>query len=99
MKLAIVDIETTGFHAEEDFLQLARVKPIGGAAKVFGLHTHATDPEDGRPRDCGLSLALREEMERYDGWITWNGLLFDLPFIDDRLMLAGHDSLERRFAR
>ena len=46
-----------------------------------------------------MVLALRDEMESYDGWITWNGLIFDLPFIDGRLALNNQDPLERRFAR
>lgn len=97
MRLAIVDIETTGFHAESAHLLLARIKPLGGPSRLLGLHNIGFSEGD-RP-DSKLSLAIREEMETYDGWITWNGLKFDLPFIDDCLMLNGHDPLERRFAR
>ena len=49
--------------------------------------------------DAVLVRAIKTEMERFDGWITWNGLLFDLPFIDDRLLIAGYPPLEKRFAR
>lgn len=38
-------------------------------------------------------------MEEYDGWITWNGLMFDLPYLDDRLMFCGERAIGKRFAR
>lgn len=36
-------------------------------------------------------------MEKYDGWITWNGKLFDVPLLNDRLMICGEDPVEKRF--
>jgi len=65
---------------------------------VFGLHEQGFGPSDAH-LDEKVVLALRAEMERFDGWITWYGLMFDLCFIDDRLMLCNHSPLERRFAR
>jgi uncharacterized protein YprB with RNaseH-like and TPR domain len=98
MRFAVVDIETTGFHAEECIILNARVKAPGAPAKVFGLHAQGFG-RDEATLDEKVVLALRREMEAFDGWITWYGLMFDLPFIDDRLMLTGHSPLERRFAR
>lgn len=98
MKLAIVDIETTDLKADKGFILCGGVKPLEGPGKIIGLHTEGV----GGNRytiDRKVVLSLRREMERYDGWITWNGLLFDLPFIDDRLMIIGERPLEKRFAR
>lgn len=38
--------------------------------------------------DQHLACAIREELESYDGMVTWNGKMFDLPFLNDRLMLT-----------
>lgn len=98
MNFAIVDLECTSLKSDQGFLLCAGVKPLGKAGYVIGLGE--TGFEKGRLRiDKKLAIAVREDMERYDGWITWNGLLFDLPFLDDRLALCGEELLERRFAR
>jgi uncharacterized protein YprB with RNaseH-like and TPR domain len=101
LNLAVVDIESTGLTSDGSFLLCVGIRPLGGKSKVMGLHEFLPTAKRFDPLaiDAGLLLAVREEMERYDGWITWNGLMFDLPFIDDRLLLTGQDPLERRFAR
>src|SRR6267142_4567289 len=97
MNFCIVDIETPLGNSSENFIMLARVKALGKKpAKLFTL-------KDGLGGDYGGDLwvvsKLREEMNLYDGWITWNGLQFDLPYIDDRLIINGVPRLKRGFAR
>lgn len=95
----MVDIETTLGNSHEGFIKLARVKPLGsGSAKLISLKTHGTDKDDKRI-DIAVVAAIRDEMNTYDGWVTWNGLGFDLPYIDDRLIIHGLARLERKFAR
>lgn len=65
---------------------------------MFSLKTEGFDADD-KMLDRKVICAIREEMNRYDGWITWNGLKFDLPYIDDRLIITGEERLGRRFAR
>lgn len=98
MQLAIVDIESTGLKSDKGFILCAGVKPLGQAPKIIGLHTEGFGPSRYQ-RDKRVLTALRTEMLKYDGWITWNGLLYDLPFIDDRLTLNGLPPMEKRFAR
>lgn len=100
MRFAVVDIECTSLKSDAGFLLCAGIKPLGEKAKVIGLHQWLPKAKRFDPLsiDAGLAVAVRDEMEKYDGWITWNGLLFDLPFLNDRLMLNGQDPLERRFA-
>lgn len=98
MNLAVVDIESTGLKSDKGFILCAGIKPLGQPGKVFGLHTEGFGPNRYN-RDKKVVAKLREEMLKYDGWITWNGLLFDLPFVNDRLTINGLPLLEKRFAR
>lgn len=98
MKLAIVDIETTSLKADTGFLLCAGVMPLDGEPNVLELRKLGLNSAR-YTVDKRLVVALRDEMEKYDGWITWNGLLFDLPYINDRLMICGQRPLEKRFAR
>lgn len=98
MQFAIVDIESTGLKSDKGFVLCAGVKGLGQPAKVIGLHTEGFGPSRYQ-RDKKVISALRTEMLKYDGWITWNGLLYDLPFIDDRLTICGLPPIEKRFAR
>ena len=98
MQFAIVDIETTGLKSDKGYVLCAGIRPLGGPNKVIGLHTEGFGSSRYN-RDAKVVKALREEMLKYDGWITWNGLLYDLPFINDRLTMNGQPLLEKRFAR
>jgi len=96
MRFAIVDLECTALKSDQGFLLCGGIKELGGKAKVVGLHTAGF--ENGRLHiDKKLALALREAIEAYDGLITWNGIMFDVPFLNDRLTLAGENPLEKRF--
>lgn len=98
MKLAIVDIEATSLKADQGFILCAGIKPLGEKGTVitfqdagFGPHRYNIDKR--------LIAVLRNKMNEFDGWITWNGLMYDLPYIDDRLTICGEEQLEKRFAR
>lgn len=96
MRFAVVDLECTALKSDQGFLLCAGILPLGGKPKVIGLRK--VGPEEGRHKiDHYLAVAIREEIETYDGIITWNGIMFDVPFLNDRLMLCGEDPLEKRF--
>lgn len=96
MKFAVVDLECTALKSDLGFLLCGGVKPLEGKATVHGLHNAGFG--SGRLHiDHKLALAIKGELEKYDGWITWNGKLFDLPFLNDRLMLCGEAPVEKRF--
>ena len=76
----------------------------GGFATLDGKIKQLTYDDSGfgptrRDKDRKLAVVIRNHAESFDGWITWNGLMYDLPFVDDRLTLTGENTLERRFAR
>ena len=88
MKFAVVDLECTSLKADQGFLLCGGIKPIGGEKRIITYK----ETGFGRSRkdiDKHLAVAIRDEMEKYDGWITWNGLMFDIPYLDDRLLLTG----------
>lgn len=96
MRFAIVDLECTALKSDLGFLLCGGVKPLGESQRVIGLHSVGFGSSRLR-LDHKLALAIRDEMERYDGWITWNGKMFDVPFLNDRLMFCGEDPVEKRF--
>lgn len=96
MRFAVVDIETTDLKGDKGFMLCCGIKPLGGKPRVIGLREYSR-PVRRLNIDGGLVLAVRDALEGYDGFITWNGIMFDIPFLNDRLMLNGHDPLERRF--
>lgn len=96
MKFAIVDFESTSLKSDKGFLLCGGIKELGKKGRIIGLR-EAWFGKDRLRIDEKLALAIRAEMEQYDGWITWNGKKFDLPLINDRLLFAGHSPVERRF--
>ena len=97
MRFAVVDIETTDLKGDKGFMLCCGIRPLGGKSTVIGLHEYCSKRPDRLKIDKDLVVAVRDALEAYDGFITWNGIMFDIPFINDRLMLNGHDPLEKRF--
>jgi uncharacterized protein YprB with RNaseH-like and TPR domain len=98
MRLAVVDLECSTLKADQGFLICAGFKPLGERGYVIGYEE--TGFKKGRYHvDKWLVRRVCEEMARYDGWITWNGLMFDLPYLDDRLLCCEEGTIPRRFAR
>ncbi len=61
----------------------------------------ADDPEFYNPEDpiddSKLVAAIRDQIEAFDTWITWNGILFDVKFLKGRLLKANERLPEPRF--
>lgn len=43
--------------------------------------------------DGPLVVAIRDELEKSDIWVSWNGKLFDVPLLNARLLKAGERPL------
>ncbi len=82
-KMAFFDIETTDLKAF-----MGRV--LGASiADEFGNVTHRTYADfNGRSilDDTPLVGWLRDELDKYDILVSWNGKLFDTPFVNARLI-------------
>jgi uncharacterized protein YprB with RNaseH-like and TPR domain len=98
VNLAIVDLECTSLKSDQGFLLCGGIKPVGGPAEVYDLLSIGL----GKSRynlDSRLVRVLIDRMNEFDGWITWNGLMFDLPWLDDRALINGLAPPAKRFAR
>lgn len=96
MKFAVIDIEATALKSDQGFLLCCGIKPLGEKPRILGLHEFKRQ-RNRLEIDSALVVAVRDELEKYDGFITWNGIMYDIPFLNDRLMLNGHDPIEKRF--
>ena len=47
--------------------------------------------------DSRLAVAIRNELEKYHMIVSWNGKLFDAPFLNSRLLKAGERPLRPQF--
>ena len=91
MRIAFADGEMSNLNADFGQLLCACVceydttKPQGGKIHTFTLH----DYEDKRWDDSRLAKAWRDCMEDFDIIVTWNGIRFDVPFLNTRLRHRG----------
>jgi len=94
LNLAVVDIECASLYSHTPILCVG-IKPLGSEPYIMGLKDFP--PVAGRNIDKHLVCATLDELERYDGYVTWNGLMFDIPMLDDRATMAGRKIHETRF--
>lgn len=85
--IAFWDLETT-FSTQPLVL-------CGGIADQFGRVTQFSKGED-ITNDHDLVVSIRDALESYDIWVTWNGKLFDVPVLNGRLAYHGERTLGPR---
>lgn len=84
-KIVTWDIEATGLQATFGQMLCAAVKPMGGDPKVFRIDEY--DGAHGEDRE--LAIACRDELEKAHIAISYNGIRYDLPFLNSRLLEYG----------
>lgn len=90
------DIETTDLKANFGNIIGAVLVPLyGGQPEVFRLDDKRYRSKDSYD-DSKLVKALAKSMEEATCWIGWNSKMFDVAFINTRLMHAGLPPLEKR---
>lgn len=78
--MAFVDIEASNLKADFGTVVVVSIKPYGQPAKTFSC----------RPgRDKALLKQVADELAKYPVWVTFYGKLFDVPFINSRLLVNG----------
>lgn len=108
MRIAAVDLETTDLKAFMGIVLCGSFQEIV-APGYYGNH-HDTPPkprtlrlERGRGNrfnpnpDKKLAVALRDEIESYNMIVTWNGKMFDIPFLNARLLAHGERPVHPQF--
>jgi uncharacterized protein YprB with RNaseH-like and TPR domain len=66
-------------------VEYAADRPTGVNLRTFALG----DYDKRRWDDRSLAVAWRDALEEYDVIVTWNGIRFDLPFLNTRLRRWG----------
>lgn len=89
MRIAAIDLETTDLKAMMGVLLCGSFQPIippeYDQPEPYTLFDADPDLKDANP-DKALAVGLRDEMEKYDCIVTWNGKMFDIPFLNARLL-------------
>lgn len=86
--LAFVDIETSGgLNADYATVTVVCIKPYKGKPITF-----TSKPGN----DKELLKKVREELQKYQCWVTFYGRGFDIPFIQSRLLVNRLPMLEKK---
>lgn len=88
------DIEATDLKGN-----FGRLLCVSGA-DMFGnvMTMRADDPQfagNKRRDDSRLAVAVRDWLETFDMWVGWNSKMYDIPFIDTRLLIAGERPIRK----
>ena len=78
--IAFVDIEASNLKADFGTVVVVSIKPYGKKPITF-----AAKPG----RDKALLKQVAAELEKYPVWVTFYGKMFDVPFVNSRLLVNG----------
>lgn len=89
MRITAFDIETTDLKGMMGLLLCGSFQPIVppeyDTLDAYTLFDAEKYTKNANP-DGDLAVALRDEIEKYDMIVTWNGKMFDIPFLNARLL-------------
>lgn len=88
-RVAFFDIETTGLKAHVGRMLWGSIADSWGNVTSYSIEDFpGSTPID----DSELVNVFARELEKYDGeWVSWNGKLFDIPFMNARLLKGGKE--------
>lgn len=94
MRIAAFDLETSGLEGDWASILCASFCPIKEEGKIEPAYTltrkvRSKDPFD----DAALAAKIKAEIAKYNLIVTWNGKMFDIPFLNSRLLKAGLESV------
>jgi hypothetical protein len=92
--LVCFDIEATDLKASFGHVLCVSAVPIHSDEVItFRLDEY---PHESLSDDKQMLLDVRDYLENQWGWVSWNGKLYDIPFLNARLLKHGIDPIERR---
>jgi uncharacterized protein YprB with RNaseH-like and TPR domain len=98
VRFCTFDIECSDLKSDKSFMLCAGFKPYGGGKKkIISLKSVGKFGQGRRHIDKYLVEQVKAELESYDGLIGWNSIMFDVPYLNDRLMFAGLDPVRKMF--
>lgn len=89
----VFDIETSHLQADFGIVLCACIKPAEKKIITFRGDELIPNWTSKRSDDGPLVKAIADELDKYDGWVAHNGRRFDVPFLNTRLLKAGHKPL------
>lgn len=95
MRVALWDLETSNLNADFGIILCGVVKEIGHQAKIFRIDetkTYKKEPWN----DVEVVNAIYSELRQYDIMVGWNSSMFDLPFLNSRLLYHKLEAIPRR---
>ena len=96
MKMACFDLETTNLRANFGRLIVACFAELNNDNVVI----MRADDKKYRCKNIGddskLALAVKEYLEECWMWVGYNSKMYDIPFLNTRLMLADEKPVDRR---
>ena len=92
MRIVAFDLETTDLKALMGRLLCCSFYPITTENARVRPYTFRADRAPWKLKDpiddSKLAIAIRDELEKYHMIVSWNGKLFDAPFLNARLLKA-----------
>lgn len=90
MRVAAFDLETTDLKAFMGTLlcgSFQEIDSFGGThPRTYTIQIEPPEnPFDPNP-DKAIAVAIRDEVEKYNLVLSWNGKMFDVPFLNARLL-------------
>src|SRR5213592_2031591 len=85
--VAFLDIEASNLKADFGTVVVTSIKPYGGDPITFTAKPG---------RDKKLLIAVAAELSKYQAWVTFYGKLFDVPFINSRMLVNGLPPLDKK---
>lgn len=86
--LAIWDLETNGLNADYGGLLCGSVKTVNGPIRTFAIEQLGNDRK--------VARELKAYLEGFDAWVTQYGKMFDVKFLNTRLLKWGLEPLDPR---
>lgn len=102
MRIAAFDMETTDLKAFMGTLLCGSfqsiVPPECEQPEPYTYHVEINKKKNIDPNpDKDLAIALRNEVEKYDTIVTWNGKMFDVPMLNARLLFHNERPIRTRW--
>jgi uncharacterized protein YprB with RNaseH-like and TPR domain len=87
LRPAYVDLETTNLKANFGRILCASVADMYGNVRTFRIDD---DPwaRERRRDDVALAVGLRDYLETFDFLVGWNSKMFDVPYLNTRLLIG-----------
>lgn len=88
------DIETTNLRANVGHVLVVCILPLDtDNIQIFRLDKYRCPK---KYDDSRLLCIVKKYMEDSFCWVSWNGKMFDIPFVNSRLLLRGYETIRPR---